>query len=327
MMGLGLPNFSFIFGGLKPGSTSNSPSDSNRKSAKPLALDPAVASGLAEDKWMASSFAATVRLAVRALFLVPCTGLGLECVGLGAVGLEVDFWVEVCFIGVGFLTGVSLGAEGFFGGVDFWARFVGFVGVGVGVVGLRLPFVDGCLLIEVARAREVDCRDALAGTGAGVDSTSFLCCSDCLRENLVGRVLSPLLLTGGGSNSRGIGFVLPDFRRPDPSRKDVGVCVVALFHGGESSSLRFLEGGFLISELSPSSRPKLGEEALGSGVVACPFSIAVRLLSELDELDSNNFWGSGRPGEPDSPGRFRVLLRIHEIGWVGGWKLKIELDG
>lgn len=76
----------------------------------------------------------------------------------------------------------------------------------------------------------------------------------------------------GGINSIGIGFVLPDFRRPS-TIKQVGVCVVALFHGGEVSIFLFFEGGFGVSRdactswsflLDSSDSVGLRVESLGS---------------------------------------------------------------
>lgn len=229
MIGFGLENLSLIFGGLKFGGSSSSPSESKANgSLLPLSLRPSrlVLGG-------ASSSAVTVRDAVRADLRVPregfWSGVGLECV---LATTEDDFE------GVDFLEGVN------FAGV-----FLGGEGFVVGVVGRSLPFVVGCLLVILAaRAREEVGRAA----AVGVNGTSFLCCSDCRLENLFGRVESPLLLVDGGSNSKGIGFVLPDFLRPLLSRNEVGVWVVALFHGGELSIFRFLVGGFLTSE---DSRP------------------------------------------------------------------------
>lgn len=225
MIGFGLENLSLIFGGLKFGGSSSSPSESKANGSwLPLGLRPSrlVLGG------GASSSAVTVRDAVRADLRVPrdgfWSGVGLAC---------VLAMTEYDFEGVDFFEGVIF-AGGFFGGEE------GFV---VGVVGRSLPFVVGCLLVILAaRAREV----------GRVDDTSFLCCSDCRLENLVGRVESPLPLVDCGSSSKGIGFVLPDFLRPLLSRNEVGVWVVALFHGGELSILRFLVGGFLTSE---DSRP------------------------------------------------------------------------
>lgn len=199
-----------------------------------------------------------VREAVRRLLRVPREGGG---------------W------GLGVVVGFGVGFEGgFFGGVG--------LGFG-GVVGRCLPFGRGCLLV-IERDRV---RDAGALMLVGVGLRSFFS-SLCRLENLVGRVASPLLFNGGGSSSNGIGFVRPDFRRPVSSRKEVGVWVVALFHGGDASIFRFLVGGFR-------SSGETGSGCFGSGVV----------------------WGRS----PDSPGRFRVLLRIH--GGLGGGKLEIEREG
>lgn len=230
MIGFGLENLSLIFGGLKFGGSSSSPSESKANGSwLPLGLR----SSRLVLEGGASSSAVTVRDAVRADLRVPrdgfWSGVGLECV---LATTEDDFE------GVDFLEGVNF-AGGFLGGEGF----------GVGVVGRSLPFVVGCLLVILAaRAREEVGRAA----AVGVDDTSFLCCSDCRLENLVGRVESPLLLVDGGNSSKGIGFVLPDFLRPLLSRNEVGVWVVALFHGGELSIFRFLVGGFLTSE---DSRP------------------------------------------------------------------------
>lgn len=232
MIGFGLENLSLIFGGLKFGGSSSSPSESKAKGSRvPLGLGP---SGLALGGG-ASSSATVVRDAVRADLRVPRVGSGVDLEG----GLAAT---EANFEGVDFLEGEDF-AGGFLGGEDFAVDLVG-------VAGRSLPFVVGCLLIILAaRAREETGR----AVAVGVDDTSFLSCSDCLLENLVGRVESPpLLLADGGSNSRGIGFVLPDFLRPELSRNEVGVWVVALFHGGELSIFRFLLGGFLTSRDSPS---------------------------------------------------------------------------
>lgn len=234
IIGFGLENLSLIFGGLKFGGSSSSPSESKAKGSwVPLGLGPSrlVLEG------RASSSAVVVRDAVRADLRVPRAGDGF---GSG-VNLEGGLTTaDVDFEGVDFLEGVDF-AGGFLGGEDFAVDLVG-------VVGRSLPFVVGCLLVVLAaRARE--------GAGRiGVDDTSFLCCSDCRLENLIGRVESPPLLLadgGGGSNSKGIAFVLPDFLRPELSRNEVGVWVVALFHGGELSIFRFLLGGFLTSGDSP----------------------------------------------------------------------------
>lgn len=236
MIGFGLENLSLIFGGLKFGGSSSSPSESKAKRSRvPLGLGP---SGLVLGGGNSSS-TAVVRDAVRADLRVPRAGDGLGsgvCLRGGLVVAEEDFE------GVGFLEGVDF-AGGFLGGEAFAVGFVG-------VVGRSLPFVVGCLLVILAaRVREEAWRVA----AVGVDGASFLCNSDCRLENLVGRVVSPLLLVGGGSNSKGIGFVLPDFLRPELSRNEVGVWVVALFHGGELSIFRFLLGGFLTSGDSPTT--------------------------------------------------------------------------
>lgn len=232
MMGFGLENLSLIFGGLKFGGSSSSPSESKANGSRlPLDFGPS---------WLvlrggASSSAAMVRDAVRADFRVPRDGFG------GGTGLECGLTTaEADFEGVEFFEGVDF-AGGFLGGEGFVVDFIG-------VVGRSLPFVVGCLLVILAaRARE----EAGRAAAVGVDDTSFLCCSDCRLENLFGRVESPLLLAGGGgSNSKGIGFVLPDFLRPLLSRNEVGVWVVALFHGGELSIFRFFVGGLLMSGLS-----------------------------------------------------------------------------
>lgn len=55
-----------------------------------------------------------------------------------------------------------------------------------------------------------------------------------------------VVLAVGGINSIGIGLVLPDLRRPS-TMKEVGVWVVALFHGGELSIFRFFGGCLAIS--------------------------------------------------------------------------------
>jgi len=68
----------------------------------------------------------------------------------------------------------------------------------------------------------------------------------------------------------GIGFVLPDLRRPSTT-KEVGVCVVALFHGGELSIFLFFDGGFGISEDGgPDSSSSFtgSAESVGLGVVS-----------------------------------------------------------
>lgn len=233
MIGFGLENLSLIFGGLKFGGSSSSPSKSKAKGLRvPLGLGPSrpVLEG------GPSSSAAVVRDAVRADLRVPRAGDGFGS-GVNLEGGLTITEADADFGGVDFLEGVDF-AGGFLGGEDFTVDLVG-------VVGRSLPFVMGCLLATCARE----------GTGRiGVDDTSFLCCSDCRLENLVGRVESPplLLAGGGGSNSKGIAFVLPDFLRPELSRNEVGVWVVALFHGGELSIFRFLLGGFLTSGDSPS---------------------------------------------------------------------------
>lgn len=242
MIGFGLENLSLIFGGLKFGGSSSSPSESKAKGSRvPLGLG----SSRLVLEGRASSSATVVRDAVRADLRVPRAGDGFGS-GVNLEGGLTIAGADADFEGVGLLEGVDF-AGGFLGGEDFAVDLVG-------VVGRNLPFVVGCLLVILATcARE--------GTGRiGVDDTSFLCCSDCRLENLVGRVESPPLLLadggggggGGGSNSKGIAFVLPDFLRPELSRNEVGVWVVALFHGGELSIFRFLLGGFLTSGDSPS---------------------------------------------------------------------------
>lgn len=156
------------------------------------------------------------------------------------------------------MIGISLEASGFLG-LTLGLRVED---LGVGVIALAFPFAcDLLCAVVVLRDREPPAR------AAGANRTLFFC-SDCRCDDLVGRVgveVPPCFAEG--RNIGGIGFVRPDLRRPSSPINDVGVCVVALFHGGESSSFLFLEGGILISEAPSGSI----DEAFGSGV-ECPFS-------------------------------------------------------
>lgn len=99
-------------------------------------------------------------------------------------------------------------------------------------------------------------------------------------EILVERVGVPLLgvpLLGGGIKSFRRALVRPDFLRPSSPMNDVGVCVVALFHGGDSSSFRFLVG-FLEASFGVAAAGSCGDSAegksFGSGVaMSWPFSV------------------------------------------------------
>ena len=63
-------------------------------------------------------------------------------------------------------------------------------------------------------------------------------------------------------------FVLPDFLRPSSPMKEVGVWVVALFHGGESFSFRFLIGFFAVDGVAVPGAESSGKPffVVGSGV-------------------------------------------------------------
>jgi hypothetical protein len=86
-------------------------------------------------------------------------------------------------------------------------------------------------------------------------------------------------------NSGGIVFVRPDFLRPS-MMKAVGVWVVALFHGGDSSSFLFLEDFLaslgvaavvvVVAAVTGASTEESEESALDSGVgvvAVWPFSV------------------------------------------------------
>jgi hypothetical protein len=226
---------------------------------------------------------------------VPTTGLLLRAESFTGAVFESAFWPDTNFVGLDFLIGVSLEARGFLG----LALELRVEDLGVGVVGLFFPFASDLFCVMAPRDRELP-----AGVADG--NGTFFFCSDCRCEYLVGRVGVELLpCLDEGRNTGGIGFVRPDLRRPSSPMNDAGVWVVALFHGGESSNFLFLEGG-LISE--PPSW--LIVEAVGSGVV-CPFSAKTVSMEAQNHTSKKN-----GPGEPDGPGRFRVLPLI-QVGLVG----------
>lgn len=134
-------------------------------------------------------------------------------------------------------------------------------------------------------------------------------------DDLVLRVGLPLLPFVAGANSIGSGFVLPDLRRPSTT-KEVGVWVVALFHGGELSIFLFFVGGFGVSSDAAASSPFLSDstESVGPGVVS------LGSVAEKDEsvvraglyVLRRTKMTLNLPGVAGSSGRLRVLFRIQE---------------
>lgn len=70
-------------------------------------------------------------------------------------------------------------------------------------------------------------------------------------------------------------MVRPDLRRPSMMNA-VGVCVVALFQGGEASTFLFLDDFFVSLVIATGASD--GSPAAGSGVVL-PFSVATATIS------------------------------------------------